>query len=352
MGKFKTGATPSPRHVLATAKPFRAAGPPPAAWCWLPKQISMWLNDTDGDCVTASEAFKAACFGVFISDQTVGTWATAHGVLNGAIISDVLDWMVSDGFQQDGNVYCDGGKSSVDWTNQSLLQAAIAAGPVKIGVAAAQLQQAVTSTGWIGTGFKQDNNYDHCVELTAYGSAAWLAQQLSNWYGVSVQLGNLSPNAPVLGLATWNTVGIIDIPSMIDITCEAWSRTPNSTVRGSNPPTPDQVFTPGPINPPPPPSPLPPPPIGVIAAINAAFVQIEAQFARVRGMRHLLEQIRQYVVAYMQAHGFQTVQSGTIPPSVISMIDAAFGAAELAYPAYAPIIALVKTLVDQYLPMV
>ena len=59
--------------------------------------------------------------------------------LEGAYIYQVLDWMVTDGFHQDGQIYDDGGRQSVDWKTSSILRDAISRGPVKIGIAADQL---------------------------------------------------------------------------------------------------------------------------------------------------------------------------------------------------------------------
>jgi len=260
----KTGAIPSPRHRLAGSTPHRILGVTPPACLWLPKILSMWLNDVDGDCVTAEEAFAKATSGILIEDATVQTWATAHGVLNGADLISVLDWMKTGGFSQDGNTYNDGPTTSIDWTNAAVLQNAIANGPVKIGVAATQLQSAVgDSNGWVATGFKTDNNEDHCVALCGYGSMGWLAQALGATLPASVD-----PTQPGYALYTWKTVGIIDVPSMLAITGEAWLRAPTTMTIGANPPTPDPVTilpaptppTPIPPAPPVPPAPTPPAP--------------------------------------------------------------------------------------------
>jgi hypothetical protein len=222
------GAKPSPRHRLASAMPVRIVGPTPTQFLWIPKQLSMWLNDVDGDCVTAEEAFAKACSNpeIFITDDTVLAWATANNVLNGADLVTVLDLMQSAGFPQDGNLYNDGPFNSVDWTNSAALQNAIAQGPVKIGVAADQLEDAVGESnpppnGWLATGFSPDSNEDHCVALCGYGTIAWLAQQL----GVSVPDG-VDGTQPGYALFTWSSVGIIDVPSMLAITGEAWLRQP------------------------------------------------------------------------------------------------------------------------------
>jgi hypothetical protein len=192
----------------------------------------MWLNATYGDCVTAEEAFAKACNNpeIFITDDTVLAWATANNVLNGADLTQVLDLMQSAGFSQDGNLYNDGPFNSVDWTNTTALQNAIAQGPVKIGVAADQLETAVGTSdppvsGWVATGFTKDTNEDHCVSLCGYGTIAWLAAQL----GVSVPDG-IDGTQQGLGLFTWDSIGIIDWPSMLAITGEAWLRNPVTVV--------------------------------------------------------------------------------------------------------------------------
>jgi hypothetical protein len=192
----------------------------------------MWLNATYGDCVTAEEAFAKACNNpeIFITDDTVLAWATANNVLNGADLTQVLDLMQNAGFSQDGNIYNDGPFNSVDWTNTTALQNAIAQGPVKIGVAADQLETAVGTSdppvsGWFATGFQKDTNEDHCVSLCGYGSIAWLAAQLS----VSIPDG-LDGTQQGLGLFTWDSIGIIDWPSMLAITGEAWLRSPVTVV--------------------------------------------------------------------------------------------------------------------------
>jgi hypothetical protein len=223
------GAKASPRHRLAAAIPARIVGPTPPQWLWLPKTLSMWKNDVFGDCCTAEEAFAKACSTpeLFITDDTVVAWATANNVLNGAELTQVLDIMQTDGFQQGGVLYNDGHYNSIDWTNSTALQNAISVGPVKIGVAADQLQNVVPDPprdGWLATGFQKDTNLDHCVSLCGYGSILWLAEQLS----VPVPSGGAVVDGaqPGYALFTWDSIGIIDYPSMVAITGEAWLRQP------------------------------------------------------------------------------------------------------------------------------
>ena len=231
---LQRGAIPSPRHKLAAATPHVIKGPTPAQMLRHPSVLSFWLNDTEGDCVTAEEAFAKACWvpEIFITPFQVQKWANAHGVLNGAMISDVLDWMQTSGFgdpTSSGNTFCDGPHSSVDWTNEAILRNAIHIGPVKIGVAADQLQTVVEahpSSGWVATGFSEDQAEDHCVSLCGFGTMGWLTGQL----GTSLPTG-VDPSSPGYGLFTWSSIGAIDAQSMLAITSEAWLRNPTTIVK-------------------------------------------------------------------------------------------------------------------------
>jgi hypothetical protein len=228
-------------------------GTAPTSWIVIPQKLSFWLNNVYGDCVSAEEAFAKACSGILIGDAVVETWAKANDVLNGADIKSVLDWMAGKGFAQDGNVYDDGPATAVDWTNAALLANAIYQGPVKIGIASAQLDSVVGNVnGWFGVGFKEDGNLDHCTSLCGYGTLAWLAGQL----GSNVPAG-VDGTQPGYAMFTWDTIGILDVPSMVNITGEAWLRNPTTTTVGTGTPTPDTVYTPvGPV----PPTPVPPAP--------------------------------------------------------------------------------------------
>jgi acylphosphatase len=231
---LKRGALPSPRHALAGATPFVPAIGAPPNFIVKPAQISMWGNDVHGDCVTAEEAFAKACNNpeIFIPEADVIAWAQKHGWLEGAYLTDVLNAMQNDGFAEGNYVYDDGPYSSVNWTNAGILQSAIALGPVKLGIAADQLETAYWSngghTGWFGTGFHNDSNEDHCVALCGYGSISWLAGEL----GVAVPAG-VNGAAPGYALFTWNSIGIIDVPSMVAITQEAWLRQPTTVTKNT-----------------------------------------------------------------------------------------------------------------------
>jgi hypothetical protein len=237
-GRNKTpmrGAAPSMRSALAAAVPHTAAAgapPPQPNFLILPHQISSWGNFDHGDCVTAEEAFAKACHKpeIFITDQIAIGWATKHDVLDGANIHQVMQWMQKGGFHENGKTFDDGKIFSVDWTDPSTLHSAISEGPVKIGVAATQLETAWRTTngqtGWFGLGFKKDTAEDHCVSLCGYGSLAWLAGQLK----VIVPAG-VDGTKPGYALFTWDSIGIVDQSSLNAITEEAWLRSPTTVIR-------------------------------------------------------------------------------------------------------------------------
>jgi hypothetical protein len=233
----KRGAIPTPRDVLTAAPPASVRPGAPPNFIVIPKQISFWGNYDHGDCVTAEEAFTKACNNpeIFISEDEVITWATKHGVLEGANLPPVMTWMQNDGFPDGPLTYDDGPYYSVDWTNAGTLQSAISQGPVKLGVAGDQLNNtwwkagssaAGGVSGWFATGYTDDANYDHCVTLCGYGSLSWLAQQL----GVQVPAG-IDGTQPGYAMFTWDSIGIIDVPSMRAITNEAWLRQPTTVIR-------------------------------------------------------------------------------------------------------------------------
>jgi len=192
----------------------------------------MWGNDVHGDCVTAEEAFAKACNNpeIFISDNEVIAWATRHGVLEGANLTQVMQWMQNDGFVEGTIGYEDGPYLSVNWTSSATLQSAISLGPVKIGIAADQIDtvwnQYGGHSGWFATGFHNDNAEDHCVSLCGYGTIGWLAQKLN----VQVPAG-IDANQHAYAMFTWNTIGIIDVPSLLAITHEAWLRQPTTITK-------------------------------------------------------------------------------------------------------------------------
>ena len=234
----KRGAKPSPRYVLASAITYRARIGAPPNFIMVPQTISFWGNYDHGDCVTAEEAFAKACNNpeIFISEDEVIAWATNHGVLEGAYLTQVMGYMQNDGFPEGPYIEDDGPYFSVDWNDDTVLQSAISTGPVKLGVAADQIDVVWKQYGgsqnggvtWFGVGFHQEPETaeDHCVSLCGYGTIAWLAQQL----GVMVP-AEIDGTKPGYAMFTWDSIGIIDVDSMKAVTFEAWIRRPTTVTR-------------------------------------------------------------------------------------------------------------------------
>lgn len=237
--RFPRGAKPTPRHKLISATRHKHTGSTPAQVIVVPSFLEMWLNDTDGDCVTAEEAFAKAAYSVMnglpetkITDSTVLAFCNKYSFLNGAMLTDVMDAMISDGFHQD-NGYKNGPYAAVDYSNESVLQNAISVGPVKLGLDANALPSgAGNANGWYASGGSpgQFSNEDHCTALCGFGPSSALFQAL----GVAVPSG--FPAAGYL-FYTWSTIGVVDHAWIMSTVGEAWIRTP-TTIGVTPPPIP------------------------------------------------------------------------------------------------------------------
>ncbi len=239
--RLPRGAIPSPRHVLAAAVPYvpKEKILVDSSYLMWPVQMASWNNYTYGDCVSAEEAFAKATASpqVFIPTQTVVDWATQHGYLNGAYLTAVLQTMQNDGFEYNGHTYNDGPYSSVNWTDAATLQSAIFNhGPVKIGVASETFQSNANghvtagSSGWAMYNYPAGQAEDHCVSLCGYGNLSDLVNLFSE-KGVGVNVPSGMPTGTCYAMFTWNSIGIIDEQSMLNMTHEAWVRNPVTVVR-------------------------------------------------------------------------------------------------------------------------
>ena len=139
--------------------------------------------------------------------------------------------MQADGIKDEKGVLRKAGKpSTVDYSNETTLQSAIAVGPVSVAIDANALPSgAGNKSGWSAFGGGRFPNTDHCVSLSGYGPTSELFKAL----GVSVPSG-----APANGyyLYTWNTIGVVDHKWIMNTVAEAWVRTP--TVTDLQPPAP------------------------------------------------------------------------------------------------------------------
>jgi hypothetical protein len=246
--KFPTGATPTPREKLLSTAPFIPLEAPPPQIAYVPKARSNFGNDRYGVCVTSEEAFAKTCTNPEIDvdqlEQIVIAWARSHGVLNGAMLDEVLDWMYARGFQVGPQLYNDGAKAGVDFSNETILQAAIAQGPVKIAIAAGALPGGAGSRdGWFALS-TSNRRTDHSTSLCGYGTADWLYQQL----GVALPSGLPGSTFGYLQY-TWSTIGFVTHKWIMGTVDEAWVRNPTTVgvppLPAPTPPTPP-VPPPGP----------------------------------------------------------------------------------------------------------
>jgi hypothetical protein len=215
-----------------------------------PAQMSYWDNSSYGDCVSAEEWWAKMVYPSwydktkpfnFMSQSSCVQWAFTHGYLFGADLTSVMDSMASSGPNYNGTTYTDGPYVSVDYTNRTTLCSAIFQGPVKLGVAAGPLQNVVNgANGWFLVNAGKDTNYDHCIGMWGYGTISYLASAL----GVQVPAGTDGTKFGY-GLFTWDTMGIADEPSFLNIVEEAWLRNPTTPQTPPGPPTPTPTPTPG-----------------------------------------------------------------------------------------------------------
>ena len=232
----------------------------PASFGVIPSQLSYWGNDVDGDCVSAEEAAAKAVWSLqntgaelFIPSSTLTSWASKYGYLNGADLTEVIETMMLDGITINGTKFTDGSPSTVDWTNLSTLQAAIATGPVKLGVDGDPLENVVgTTNGWFGQSLTGTNE-DHCISLIGYGTIAQCYQILGMAMPPAAQAVSGNPGFLTF---TWSTIGVLDWQSIQNITSEAYVRNPTTPQEPAPSPTP--VPTPAPV-PVPTPTPAPTP---------------------------------------------------------------------------------------------
>jgi hypothetical protein len=246
------GALPSPRgKVLRATRVSKLLGDvvPPDNWCQICPSYDMSGNDRYGDCVSAEEGnhFRAwtLAMGYPMTDvagEEVVRWARKHGYLNGAMLTDVMDDLKTDGMvDKKGVTHRLKEYYSVDYTDQAEVKAALwKYKTLNIAIAADQVEVASGKNGWIQLNGKVDRGIDHCVGLHGYGSLQYLCDALK----VKVPNGADANQFCVL-LYTWGTVGIVNWKSLQGMmtNSEAWAREPGDV---PSVPFPTPTPTPGP----------------------------------------------------------------------------------------------------------
>jgi hypothetical protein len=244
--RMPRGAIPSPRSALAAAKPFMAdldAWIPPD-YLMRPSQMSYWGNSVHADCVTAEEAFAKAAVQpeIFIPEDTLVDWAKQYGFLNMASIYDVMSKMNTTGITLNDATYKNGPLNSVNWTNAAILRSAIYnQGPVKLGVASGKFEDndhgcvLPGTNGWAMYGYPPNLTEDHCVSLCGYGTFMNLYNMVESQYGALPPVPAGMPQGPCYAIFSWHSIGIVDEQSMLNMTYEAWVRSPVTIDHGFRP---------------------------------------------------------------------------------------------------------------------
>ena len=234
---YPSGGFPTPNHELAAAQPYKPRGAAPESFLAWPIEIGFWGNENAGNSIWAEEAFAKACAEprVFLPAEVVLSTARECGS------SNFSAFLQTEGFRMERTAYLDGPFRAVDWTNTASLHSAIAdTGPVKIGVASANLasgpQGQVTpgTSGWATCGLPAGRPEDHCASLCGYGPLAALVD-LFHRRGVNVNLPSGMPAELCYAMFTWGSIGIVDRRSLMNISGEAWVRNPTTIVKNLNP---------------------------------------------------------------------------------------------------------------------
>lgn len=234
-----SGTFPTSNQELAAAQPYKALATAPESFIAWPTRIDSWGSEklsNSRDSNWAEEAFAKACAEpkVFIPTDVVLLSRQKCGS------SNFSAYMQTHGFQIERKSYLDGSFNSVDWTNEAALNSAIAsAGPVKIGVASANLvsspkgQVTPGTSGWATYGLPMGQPENHCASLCGYGSLATLVN-LFERHGVKVNLPTGMPTGLCYAIFTWGSIGIVDRQSLLNITGEAWVRNPTTIIMNLN----------------------------------------------------------------------------------------------------------------------
>lgn len=236
--RFQRGGRPTPPEIIAAAQRHVHDGTPLPTSCLLwAKHLNPWGNIGKGDCCTAEECFKlgAAAPGVFVPQRYAIKWAQRNGFAQGATPYAVMSAMATEGMVVSGVTYKDGPPSWVDWTSSTTLASAIAtSGPIKLGVASGNLEefiQEASVSGYCVYGYPAGLPQDHCISLCGYASTLDEMVSLFAAKGVTVTPPSGTPTGLTYAFFTWGGVDLMDLQSLLNMTGEAWVRTP-PTIEG------------------------------------------------------------------------------------------------------------------------
>ncbi len=227
-----TGRLPSPNAELADATPYQERSAPPS-FLNLPSRKVHWHTDTTEDSFWVEEAFAKACAEpqILITNGKLLETAKKCGTNNFSY------FMQTHGFEVEDRAYLDGQFLAVNWADPVILQSAIAKlGPVKVGIKAKNLlthQHGLVMpgvNGWALYAYPPGLTKDHWASLCGFGLLRDLVT-LFEQKGIKVNVPTGMPNGICYALFIWNSIGIIDEQSLLNMTNEAWVRNPVTLVK-------------------------------------------------------------------------------------------------------------------------
>lgn len=227
-----SGTFPTPNHELAAARPYGSVGSAPESFIAWPTQLGPWQTDQVENSSWEEEAFAKACAEPHVAIPRDLILSTARECGS----SNFAKFLRTHGFQMGARAYLDGVFNSVDWTNAADLNGAIAnLGPVKIGVASASFsahQGRVTpgTSGWAICDLPMSQPGDHCASLCGYGPLVAIIDHFEK-HGINIKVPSDMPTGLCYAMFSWDSIGIIDQQSLINITGEAWVRNPTTIVK-------------------------------------------------------------------------------------------------------------------------
>ena len=77
---------------------------------------------------------------------------------------------------------------------------------------------------------RRTSKEDHCVSLCGYGTLSELVA-LFKQHNITVHAPPGKPTGLCYAMFTWNSIGIIDQQSMLNMTHEAWIRNPVTVIK-------------------------------------------------------------------------------------------------------------------------
>ncbi len=230
-----SGTFPSQNYELAEAKSYKAIQdyPDPFLMDIGDVDLDFWKPGDLNNSFWIEESFAKFCAKPHIQlpKELVLETIDKCGTMN------VSEFLQTEGFQLNGKKYLNGTFQSINWTEPNLLKSAIYQyGPIKIGVASndflSNSKGMVTPAvnGWAMYNYPSGLKADDWASICGYGQLNKLINQFAT-KGIAVNIPEGMPEGLCYAIFVYNSVGIIDEQSLVNMTNEAWVRTPVTIIK-------------------------------------------------------------------------------------------------------------------------